>query len=327
VTATSEIDVRRGARGPGPLRRIDRWLLAPAPPERLAVLRVLVAGFATAWALVRLPAHLALADHNADRWAPIGVLAPLGDPLPGWIVAVLAVATPLLGVAAALGWRYRAVAPLWAASLLAVTTLASSWGQIFHTENLLVLHALVLAVSPAADALSLDARRLDDRPVTGDRYGWAVRVAALVTVTAYVLAGVAKLRIGGIGWAGGDVLRNLVAHDNLRKAVLGDVHSPLGAAAVRHAWLFPPMAVATLVVELAAPLALLGGRIRTAWVTSAWVFHVGVLALMAILFPYQLAVVAFAPLFALERVIPWLRSRLRSPGRDAAATNGATMPR
>jgi hypothetical protein len=314
-------------RRPGPLRRIDRWLLAPAPAERLAVLRVLVAGFAAVWSLVRLPAHLALADHSAERWAPIGVLAPLGSPLPGWAVAALAVATPLLGVAAALGWRYRAVAPLWAASLLAVTTLASSWGQIFHTENLLVLHALVLAVSPAADALSLDARRRDHRPGAGDRYGWPVRVAALVTVIAYVLAGVAKLRIGGIGWAGGDVLRNLVAHDNLRKAVLGDVHSPLGAAAVRHAWMFPPMAVATLVVELAAPLALLGGRLRTAWVAGAWVFHVGVLALMAILFPYQLVAVAFAPLFPLERVVPWVRSRWRSAAHGEASTTGATMAR
>lgn len=291
------------------------------------MLRILVAGFAAVWSLVRLPAHLALADHSADRWAPIGVLAPLGQPLPGWVVVALAVATPLLGIAAALGWRYRAVAPLWAASLLAVTTLASSWGQILHTENLLVLHALVLAVSPASDALSLDARRRDLPPGTSDRYGWTVRVAALVTVIAYVLAGVAKLRIGGIGWAGGDVLRNLVAHDNLRKAVLGDVHSPLGAAAVRYAWLFPPMAVATLVVELAAPLALLGGRIRTAWVAGAWVFHVGVLALMAILFPYQLAVVAFAPLFALERTVPWLRARWRSIRVGDESPAGATMGR
>jgi hypothetical protein len=33
--------------------------------------------------------------------------------------------------------------------LLWVTTYRNSWGQVFHTENLMVLH-VVLAVSPAA---------------------------------------------------------------------------------------------------------------------------------------------------------------------------------
>jgi hypothetical protein len=60
--------------------------------------------------------------------------------------------------------------------------------------------------------------------------------------------------------------------------------------------------VLALAVELGAWLALAGGRWRTAWVVAAWLFHVGVLALMAILFPYQLSGVAFAPFFPLERI-------------------------
>jgi hypothetical protein len=302
----------------GPLGTADRWLLGPAPAARLGAFRALVGAYSAVWGAVRLPAHAGLADHDPSRWAPIGVLAPASSPLPDVVVVGAAWALPLLGLAVALGWRHRLTGPLWAAVLLLVTTLASSWGQIFHTENLLALHALVLAVVPAADAWSLDARRRaeagEPEPRASGRYGWPVRVAAIVTVLAYLLAGIAKLRVSGLGWAGGDVLRNLVAHDNLRKAVLGDVHSPLGSAAVQHGWLFPPMAAASLAVELAAPLALLGGRIRTAWVASAWVFHVGVLALMAILFPYQLVPVAFAPLFRLERAVPWFRTRLSRRG-------------
>jgi hypothetical protein len=71
--------------------------------------------------------------------------------------------------------------------------------------------------------------------------------------------------------------------------------------------------VLTVTVELGAWVALLGGRWRTAWVVAAWLFHVGVLALMAILFAYQLSGVAFAPFFRLERLAarvgprPWRR--------------------
>jgi hypothetical protein len=123
----------------------------------------------------------------------------------------------------------------------------------------------------------------------------------VITVFAYVLAGIAKLRVSGSDWATGDILRNHIAHDNLRKLLLGDSYSKLGAWTARHGWLFPPLAVMTLVVELGAPLALLRGRIAKGWSLAAWSFHVGVLALMWILFPYQLFFVAFASFFEPER--------------------------
>ena len=101
------------------------------------------------------------------------------------------------------------------------------------------------------------------RPPPGLRL--PVQLMALVTIITYVLAGMAKLRNGGMDWLVGDVLRNQVAFDNLRKELLGAWHSPFGGWAVRYAWIFPPMAVATVVVELGAPVAFLGGRWRTIW--------------------------------------------------------------
>jgi hypothetical protein len=84
---------------------------------------------------------------------------------------------------------------------------------------------------------------------------------------------------------------------------------------------FPPVAVATVLVELGAPLALLGGRLRTAWVLAAWGFHVGIVALMAISFPYPLSGIAFAPLFACERLIA------RTPiGRTSITRRVSTPP-
>jgi hypothetical protein len=154
--------------------------------------------------------------------------------------------------------------------MLLLATLDSAWGQVFHTEHLVVLHLLVLALAPAADVLVVGRRRAAPGPVADGRYGWPVRLTAVVVVLAYVIAGIAKLRIGGLDWLDGDTLRHWVAHDNLSKAVLGDSHSPIGTYLVGHAWLFPPFAVLTVIVELGAWVALLGGRWRTAWVVAAW---------------------------------------------------------
>ena len=49
-----------------------------------------------------------------------------------------------------------------------------------------------------------------------------------------MLAGVAKLRLAGLGWGGGDFLRNQIAVDNLRKALLGDPIAPLATPLLEH---------------------------------------------------------------------------------------------
>ena len=53
------------------------------------------------------------------------------------------------------------------------------------------------------------------------RYGWPIKLMCWVVVIAYVLAGVAKLKNGGMSWIWGDELRNHVALDNARKILLG----------------------------------------------------------------------------------------------------------
>jgi hypothetical protein len=248
----------------------------------------------------------------------------LGSTLGPGVVTGVVVVTAAAGVGAVAGWHWRATGPALAVGFLVLVTHGASWGQILHTEHLPALHLLVLATAPAADALAVDRTAAGRRSSAGGTadpgraaavaagaYGWPLRALALVTAGTYVVAGVAKVRYGGSAWVSGEVLRNLVAHDNLRKLLLGDPSSPVAPHVVRHPGVFAPAAVATLVVELGAPLALLGGRLRTTWVVAAWLFHVGVLALMAVLFPYPLLGLAFAPLFPLER-LPRPRRR-RSP--------------
>ena len=299
------------------LRRVDAWLLAPAPARRLAALRVLVGLFATLYVAIRLPPFLALARPAASStFEPVGALWFLGGPLPPSVVVVAVLATLVSGVGFTLGWRFRLTGPSFALGLLAITTYRSSWGQILWLENLVVVHVLILGASRAADAWAwrpgrAAAARLDD-----PTYGWPLRLAALVTAATYVLAGVAKIRYGGWGWMLGESVRNQVAYSAARLELLGATGSPIGRRSAAHAWLFPPGAVATVVLELGAPIAL-WRRLRTPWVASAWAMHVSIAALMFVVFPYPLVLVAFAPFYELDDLAEraWAHVRRRRRAR------------
>lgn len=270
---------------------------------RLARVRLLVFGYTAAWLAVRFGYVLDVTRLPDRRFAPIGVLAGAGSVPPVPVVAGWAAVTLVAAVAAAAGRRLRVSAPVAAVGMLGVATLTSSFGQIFHTEHLLVVHLLVLA-----------AHAVLTRPADADWDArWALGTLQAVTAATYVVAGVAKLRMSGVGWVTDDVLRVWVAVDNLRKLLLADPYSPVGGWLAGVAVVWPVIAVLTLAVELGAPVAAVaawrglgrGGpwaaRLAVGWAVGAWAFHVGVLALMAIGFPYQLWGVAYAAFVPLER--------------------------
>ena len=297
------------------VERADRWLFARAPAERLAVLRMLVGAFAVSYLAVRLPVFLSLADASPGRFRPVGLLSLFSSPLPEPLLVTLVLGAMVLGLAFTAGVSFPVTGPAFALTLLVLCTYRSSWGQLLHFENLMVLDVLIVGFARSADACTVGRRprraRVDD-----SAFGWPVRLAALVTVVTYVLAGLAKLRLGGLSWMVGDTLRNHVAYSAARLDLLGGTPSPVGRYLVRHASVFPPLATATVIVELAAPIALIGGRWRTTWVVSAWLLHAGVAALMFVVFPYPLFLVAFAPFFRLERlldVLPSTRQRASAP--------------
>jgi hypothetical protein len=180
----------------------------------------------------------------------------------------------------------------------------------------MVLHVSAIAGFRAADAWSLDVRRPEHglAEMTGPhvRYHFPLQLASVIVVVTYVIAGIAKLRYGGFEWLTGDSLRNHIAYSATRVELLGGRSSPLAAPLVRNSWVLPPIAAATVLIELAAPVALLGGRFRNIWVASAWCMHAGVLAFMFIVFPSPLLLVAFAPMFELELLGERIQAHVRS---------------
>lgn len=290
-----------------------RWPVidAEAPPERLAAFRILAGVFSVGYLLIRFPVFLGRRGRSADAFEGVGVLSFLDEPLARNTLAALVVVAVVAGVATTVGAWFRVSAPLFALTVLVLTTSRSSWGQLLHFENLMVLHLVVVACSPAADAWSVDSRRSSRADGTSStvptgasvRYGWPLGIAGLVTVTTYVIAGIAKLRYGGFDWITGDTLQNHIAYAAARLDLIGGNPAPLARLAVEYSWVLPVLAALSVVIELGAPVAFVGGRVRDVWVVSAWLMHAAIFATMYIGFPSPLFGVAFAPFYALEQLV------------------------
>lgn len=293
------------------LEQLWSWYCPPTPAQRLRLLRFAVGGYALVYLLSRAVHLTHVATYPASSFAPVGVARLLDAPLSGpWVYGLYA-ATLFGSVAFTFGWAYRFSAPLFAALLLSVLTYRHSWGMIFHTDNLLVVHVLLLACAPAGGRAwpKTDVDLTSTPPAatsTDTGYGWVPRAMGLVTVASYVVAGLAKLEHTGWAWAAGGALREQIAYDAIRKIELGSTYSPLGVWLLPAGWLFAPLSAFSLATELGAPLALLGIRAAAIWSACAWAFHLGVLALMAIAFPYPLSGCAFLAFFPLERALPLL---------------------
>jgi hypothetical protein len=212
----------------------------------------------------------------------VSVVGDIAPPAATWTLAVLTVVS---GIAFLRGRFPRVSGTVFFLSLLWITTYRSSFGKILHSENLLVLHVGIVAVA----AFLRDPER------------WALRTMSIATVLTYVVAGVSKLRAGGIAWLTGRALGEWLAFDAVRKIELGSFHSPVAVLVATSPVLCAVFAIFTLAVELGAPIALASPRLARIWCAFAWLFHVGILATMAIGFFYPLSGVAFASLLELDR--------------------------
>jgi hypothetical protein len=316
-------------------RLLDKFWFPEAPPARLAVLRILVGIYAFCLVAGNYSRWVKIGRESPDLFKPVGPVALLSRPLPPAVSQALILAALVASVLFILGWRYRFTGPAFAALLLWVVAYRLSWSMIYHSMHVLTLHVLVLGVSPAADALSLDARRRSaarqrQQPASalhavadyystapGWEYGFPIQLICAVTVLTYFVTGMAKLA-GPLGtsWVTGEALRSQVAADAIRKEVLGDAGSPLFYRLYKQVWLFAIMGVSTIVLELGAPLALLKKQVGRLWAVSAFFMHWGILAIMAITFSYHLSGILYASFFDLEVPVVWFRGLA---GRRAAA--------
>jgi hypothetical protein len=298
--------VIRGLRpGLAMIRRLRPDLTAPVPAARPGLVRVLIGGYTLQHILSRRGLLRGLARSKPELFAPVGPVRMLARPLPPAVADALNDATVASTALFTLGIGGSVVARLHAALLTWTLSYRNSWSMVFHSEKLLVLHTIALSAGRTADAVSVGAAlRGGPAPAAHPRYGWPLHLMNGCAAAVYLLAGVAKVAgESGWAWARGDGLRRQVAIDGLRKEVFGSHASPLAYRLYPHRRLFTAMAVISLLVELGAPLAMLDRRLGRLWALAAFVMHWGILAVMGIKFRYQLAGVAFASWFDVERAL------------------------
>ncbi len=283
-------------------RRLDRWLLAPAPADRLATLRILVGGFVLAYMIVNVGEFRRLALVPSSPFEPVGVASWLDGPVPAAAVWGLFALLLVSGSAFVAGLWFRVSGPTFGVATLAWASYHSSWGQMLHFEHLFTIHLLILGLAPAAAVRSLDARRAaGSRPDDSVRFGWPIRLLAIITVLTYVIAAIAKLRRSGLAWVDGSNLGNHIAYSAIRMERLAGFEPPLASFVLARSWMIAPLAIAAVTIEFVAPVALIGDRFRNVWTTAAIVFHAGTAATMMVFFPYQGLGFALLPFFRVER--------------------------
>ncbi len=259
-------------------------------------------------------------------FSPVGFSRLLEGPIDPQLFQGCVVATQVLALAFAAGLWYRVLAPLFAFLFFFVLSYSNSWSMVYHTENMLILHVVVLAFSPAAAALSLDSwdrserpqtwwAKLENlvsaRPDTESRwvYGWVIVMMQLVATLPYVVAGIAKINgKSGWSWALGHNLRDQITMNGLYYEMLRGGTGEITFHVYGYETAFAVAATLTLILELGAPFAILHRYAGYLYVVSIMGMHWSILFIMGIPFPYQLYGAAFACFFEWERLVVHLRT-------------------
>ncbi len=288
-----------------------RHLAVPSSPIDLAVLRIAFFVLVLPEGLSRVPARMAdlpeplrnpptLASWIYDLLPPDAGLARAGG-----IVMVLS------AVAGLFGWHARWAAAVWAVTATWVIGISNLFGKVDHVHHLVWL-ALLLAASPCADALSLDALRARRAlPEPAVRYGLPIRIWWLLLGGIYFFAGAWKLVRQGPMWASPGNLRPLLYEqwavaDRFVPPLRID-HWPLVLVAV---------GVGTLLFELGF-IVLVFSRFRWLAGVGGVAFHVGTLAFLDISFTSLLVLYV--------ALVPWaatLGLAAPSPGDGRAPPHG-----
>lgn len=287
-----------------------RWLFAPLPLARVAVLRVVAYLFVPVDVLLTTPWVDEHAAVPGALYQPLRIGRLLSLPTPGPWVEVFG-ALLVAGCLAAAGTAAAGRLPRWVGVLIALGYLqwmlvAFSYGKVDHDRFAFLV---LLAVLPTVGRAGLRDRS------PSEQAGWALRVVALAVVATYTLSALAKLRFGGLGWVDGATLTRAV----LRRG------TPLSTPLLDVAWLLQSFQYVLLLVELfVAPLLLVRWRReQVTWALTAGFlgFHVMTFAMLTIIFlPHCVALLALLPL---ER-LPDLRRRPSSAPATTDAPIGSS---
>jgi uncharacterized membrane protein YphA (DoxX/SURF4 family) len=274
----------------------DLWF-APSDPRALACCRILI--FWSIWPGFVPRDFDVFVRARSFVWEPVSFFDTLGVPLLGTgALNAMSTVHALAAAAAMLGVFYRPAAVITAVLGLYLNAISQNFGKINHNNNLLTLAPFVFACARAADAWSVDAwlqrrRGRDVARVPSGAYRWPIQFVALLIANMYMAAGLSKLWRTGLEWSDVDRFARLL----LRHHFTHDPPTRLGVTIADHPLLCAAFAKGALLLELSAPLSLLGRVPRALILWSLGLLQLGIWIVMGVGFAQMV------PLFAC--LLPW----------------------
>jgi hypothetical protein len=265
-----------------PGRALDRFFFTGYSPESLGLLRIWLA--------------IALALYCIPQFWTLLFLDPLGpsfhflDPI--WYFAALGIErhvpllTPLAfalvfaaGACAALGYRTRLSLALMILAIVYLKGVRDSFTGDVHHRLLIPLHlTFLLLVSRSGDVLSLDRRRRPRRPLAEWEASWPIVAMQVYCSFFYAFAAVAKLRVSGLEWFGGERIQRLLMTRSVGMGFLEGEGWTLRSISWHMAQspeLCALLGYLTLAFELGFPLILLirSAKLRLCFLLAVVFFH------------------------------------------------------
>lgn len=228
--------------------------------------------------------HVALLERGAGfdhpQWlvrAVATILPPDAIPWADLVLWTYAI-TVAAGLATMIGLRTRISAILFALGTWFLVSHETSYGETYHTEILISLFLLFLALSPSGRRLSLDALRLRIAEGQTDQAVWPLRLTQVLLAWTYFSNSVFKLAYGGLEWMNGYTLQQYL----LSRYLQWD--RPLALWLAQRYWLSVALSIATVAFELSFPLALFVRRARPFLLASGVIFHLVIYLAMNVVF-------------------------------------------
>jgi predicted DCC family thiol-disulfide oxidoreductase YuxK len=281
------------------LKRVDRGMFAPQTPTYLGVCRMLMFAWLFVWYFITDFAYLA--QYPAAMWEPVPLLSLLGlaDQPSMTLVTTLKTLWLCSLFLSCVGLFTRtSIATSFALGLYLLAA-SHSFHKINHSDAGLLMAMFVLMLSRCGDGFSIDSLRhaamRGAKPILpSGEYRWPVQTVRIIWVLVFFLAGVSKLRIGGLDWMFSDSMSNLV----MRKQYSWEPPTSVAWFFLDHPWTLKAMSTGATMIELLAPLSLFTKWGRALVVPGMLIMQVSIRLMMGDDFSQFMSIYLF--------FVPWL---------------------
>lgn len=249
------------------------WFL-PQDPFNLGVLRFFVCcGGAVFYAFM----HDAHPEGFYANWQPISFYQLLPGPVSWNVVEGIRIVWLVTAFLAGLGLAFRYTIAVSAIAGVFYNGYTYNFGWVYHSGHVYIMALIVLALSRAGDGFRIFPSK-KPLPAASSAYRWPIQLIRCYVVYVFFICGLQKV------WQAGMTFDWALSNSFFNMLVSTPYQSPIGIwIQSQPAWVARMIACAGLfVMELGAPLALLGRRWAAVYFFIWPAFHIFVTATFGI---------------------------------------------